>query len=248
MAVSVLLRSSTFTLLRRPFAQAAKRVSLDHQAATAVVTKTTTALINRTITAMATDKPNVVFVLGAPGSGKGTQCQNIVDKYGYVHLSAGDLLRAERKAPGSEYGELIEHHITNGTIVPVAITCSLLQRAMKDSGKSHFLIDGFPRNKDNLDGWNAEVGPDKANVRCVLFFTCEEKTCVDRCLKRGAEGSGRTDDNEESLRKRFVTYLGATMPIIDEFRASGHVREIDANRPIDHVFVDVSKIFDEELK
>ena len=59
----------------------------------------------------------------------------------------GDLLRAERKAPGSEYGELIEHHITNGTIVPVAITCSLLQRAMKESGKSNFLIDGFPRNK-----------------------------------------------------------------------------------------------------
>ena len=111
------------------------------------------------------EKPNVVFVLGAPGSGKGTQCQNIVDEFGYVHLSAGkkmecfklyvtknvfifthkkryqliknifpntgDLLRAERKAPGSEYGELIEHHITNGTIVPVAITCSLLVRAMK---------------------------------------------------------------------------------------------------------------------
>jgi len=201
----------------------------------------------RTITKMTTDKPNVVFVLGAPGSGKGTQCQNIVDKYGYVHLSAGDLLRAERRAPGSEYGELIEHHITNGTIVPVAITCSLLQRAMKESGKSNFLIDGFPRNKDNLDGWNQEVGSEKANVRCVLFFTCEEKTCVDRCLIRGAT-SGRSDDNEASLRKRFVTYLNATMPIIDEFRTNGLVREIDANRSIEEVFVDVAKTFDEELK
>merc|ERR1712110_709169 len=179
--MGVLLR--TFTVLHRPLA--ATRVSQQQKAAAAVITKTTT-LFNRTITAMTTNKPNVVFVLGAPGSGKGTQCQNIVDEYGYVHLSAGDLLRAERKAPGSEYGELIEHHITNGTIVPVAITCSLLQRAMKDSGKSHFLIDGFPRNKDNLDGWMSEVGPDKANVRCVLFFHCEEKVCVERCLQRGA--------------------------------------------------------------
>jgi len=197
---------------------------------------------------MTTDKPNVVFVLGAPGSGKGTQCQNIVDKYGYVHLSAGDLLRAERKAPGSEYGELIEHHITNGTIVPVAITCSLLTRAMKESGKSNFLIDGFPRNKDNLDGWNSEVGSEKANVRCVLFFACDEKVCTERCLERGAAGSGRTDDNEESLKKRFVTYLDATMPIVEEFRTKGLVREIDANRSIEEVFVDVAKIFDEEMK
>ena len=56
-------------------------------------------------------KPNVVFVLGAPGAGKGTQCQRIVDKYGYVHLSAGDLLRAEQQTQGSEHGQVIEHHI-----------------------------------------------------------------------------------------------------------------------------------------
>jgi len=197
---------------------------------------------------MTTEKPNVVFVLGAPGSGKGTQCQNIVDKYGYVHLSAGDLLRAERKAPGSQFGDLIEHHITNGTIVPVAITCSLLTRAMKDSGKTHFLIDGFPRNKDNLDGWNSEVGGDKASVTRVLFFNCDEKVCVDRCLQRGAAGSGRSDDNEESLRKRFVTYLKDTMPIIEEFRELGLVLEIDANRSKEDVFADVTKVFDQDDK
>lgn len=79
----------------------------------------------------------------------------IVDKFGHVHLSAGDLLRAERAKPGSEFGELIEHHITNGTIVPVEITCSLLERAMTQSDKNNFLIDGFPRNEDNLQ---VEIG------------------------------------------------------------------------------------------
>jgi len=185
------------------------------------------------------EKPNVVFVLGAPGSGKGTQCQNIVDDYGYVHLSAGDLLRAERKVSGSEYGELIENHITNGTIVPVEITCSLLVRAMKESGKNNFLIDGFPRNKNNLDGWMAEVGPEKANVKFVLFFDCDKSTCVDRCLQRGAAGSGRTDDNRESLEKRFNTYMNDTMPIIEQFRSNGLVRELSANKAVEEVYIEV---------
>lgn len=100
--------------------------------------------------------PEVVFVLGGPGAGKGTLCRYIVERYNYVHLSAGDLLREERSKPGSQYGELIESHIKNGTIVPVEITCSLLDRAMRTSDNPHgrFLIDGFPRNRDNLDGWN----------------------------------------------------------------------------------------------
>lgn len=110
----------------------------------------------RTMSAMTTTKPEVVFILGGPGAGKGTLCRYIVERYGYVHLSAGDLLREERVKPGSEYGELIETHIRNGTIVPVEITCSLIDRAMQTSGNPHcrFLIDGFPRNQDNLDGWN----------------------------------------------------------------------------------------------
>lgn len=79
---------------------------------------------------MSSDKPKVIFVLGAPGAGKGTQCSNIVRTYGYAHLSAGDLLREERQRSGSEFGELIDDCIVNGTIVPVAVTCSLLENAM----------------------------------------------------------------------------------------------------------------------
>lgn len=86
-------------------------------------------------------KPKIVFVLGAPGSGKGTQCANIVEKYNYVHLSAGDLLRAERNRPGSELAQIIEDHIRGGQIIPVAITCSLIERAMNDQMKvSHELF------------------------------------------------------------------------------------------------------------
>ncbi len=151
-------------------------------------------------------------------------------------------MRAERAKPGSQFGELIESHITNGTIVPVAITCSLLVRAMSESGKSNFLIDGFPRNEDNLRGWEAEVKED-ADVRFVLFFTCDKETCVKRCLDRGAAGSGRSDDNLVSLEKRFDTYLTATMPIVDYYREKGLVEDVDGTRPPDLVFEDVKSIF-----
>lgn len=187
-------------------------------------------------------QPNVVFVLGAPGAGKGTQCQKIVEKFGFVHLSAGDLLRAERKSPGSQYGELIENHITNGTIVPVAITCSLLERAMKDSDKNDFLIDGFPRNEDNLTGWNEAMG-DKVNLKFVLNFDCGQNACIERCLARGAAGSGRSDDNEESLKKRFVTFTNATTPIIKHFEGQNLVKTINAERGVDEVWTDVEKLF-----
>ena len=121
----------------------------------------------------------VVFVLGGPGSGKGTMCAKIVDKYGWVHLSAGDLLRAERKDPTSKNGELINDFIKEGKIVPVEITrvrprpsagfaarvrgcaprrrLALIRQAMEASGSRNFLIDGFPRSADNLQGWEANM-------------------------------------------------------------------------------------------
>ena len=119
----------------------------------------------------------VVFVLGGPGVGKGTQCAKIVEQYGWVHLSAGDLLRDEVKS-GSPNGEMINGYIKEGAlpvtrhtsrfiipihaiagkIVPVDVTVNLIKTAMVKSaasGKSDFLVDGFPRNQDNYDGWCA---------------------------------------------------------------------------------------------
>lgn len=187
-------------------------------------------------------RPKIVFVLGSPGAGKGTQCQKIVENFGYVHLSAGDLLREERKNPGSEYGELIENYIREGKIVPVEITCSLLENAINSSGKDKFLIDGFPRNQNNLDGWNKALA-EKVQLQFVLFFDCPLEICTDRCLNRGAQGSGRSDDNIESLKKRFNTYLNETQPIIDYYDKQNLVHKIDATRSVDEVYKDVKKIF-----
>jgi len=192
--------------------------------------------------------PKVVFVLGGPGAGKGTQCQMIAEKYGYIHLSAGDLLRAERNKPTSEVGALIEKHIREGTIVPVEITCALLHQAMMEqlalnAKHDSFLIDGFPRNQDNLDGWNREMST-KTTTQFVLFFDCVTEVCIERCLSRGSAGSGRSDDNMESLRKRIVTYNESTKQIIEHYDKIGLVRRIDASGTPAEVFEAVKKIFD----
>lgn len=196
-----------------------------------------------------TMKPQVVFVLGGPGAGKGTQCSKIVEGYNYTHLSAGDLLREERAREESEYGQLIASYIKEGKIVPVQITISLLQKAMeetmrKDEKKFSFLIDGFPRNQDNLQGWN-DTMDGKADVKFVLFFDCANEVCIQRCLERG-KNSGRTDDNRESLEKRIQTYLQSTRPIIEQYEKHGKVRTVDASRSVDEVFADVKTILDKE--
>uniref|UniRef100_A0A7E4V471 UMP-CMP kinase n=1 Tax=Panagrellus redivivus TaxID=6233 RepID=A0A7E4V471_PANRE len=185
---------------------------------------------------------DVVFVLGPPGSGKGTQCARIQENLGFVHLSAGDLLRAERQRAGSEFGELIETHIKNGSIVPVEITCKLLENAMIASGTAAkgFLIDGFPRNQNNLDGWVREMGA-KTKVHFVLYLSAELEICVDRCLNRG---QGRTDDNVESIQKRITTYNNQTFPIIQHYEQLGLVREIKCGtKTPDQVYAEVAQVF-----
>ena len=114
------------------------------------------------------------FVLGGPGSGKGTVCSKLVKEHNFVHLSAGDLLREERDS-GSPEAELINSIILEGKIVPVEITVNLIKKAMQKAGwfDKKFLIDGFPRNNDNYEGWISVMGED-TDMKFVLFLDCKQ--------------------------------------------------------------------------
>ncbi|KAK2107407.1 cytidine monophosphate (UMP-CMP) kinase 1, cytosolic [Saguinus oedipus] len=118
------------------------------------------------------------------------------------------------------------------------------QTMAANAQKNKFLIDGFPRNQDNLQGWNKTMDG-KADVSFVLFFDCNNEICIERCLERG-KSSGRSDDNRESLEKRIQTYLQSTKPIIDLYEEMGKVKKIDASKSVDEVFDEVVKIFDKE--
>jgi len=181
-------------------------------------------------------KVTVVFVLGGPGSGKGTQCANIVQNYGYTHLSAGDLLRAEIKS-GSENGTMIQNMIKEGKIVPSEVTIKLLQRAIQEDGNDKFLIDGFPRNEENRAAFESVTG---IVPEFVLFFDCPKEEMERRLLGRN---QGRDDDNIETIRKRFNVYLESSLPVIEYYNSKGKVRKIDAAKPVEEVFEAVKAVF-----
>ncbi len=179
-------------------------------------------------------------MLGGPGSGKGTNCSNVVDNFGYVHLSAGDLLR-EARSKGSELADMINSYIREGKIVPSEVTVGLLHDAMEKSGSTKFLIDGFPRDMQNLDCWQEKMAQ-FCDIQFLLFLDCPESIMTDRLLERGKD-SGRSDDNEESIKKRLVVYEQSTKPIIEYFKNQGKMRQVDSNRLPDEVFAEVSVHF-----
>ncbi|KAF2707159.1 UMP-CMP kinase-like protein [Pleomassaria siparia CBS 279.74] len=187
----------------------------------------------------------VIYVLGGPGSGKGTQCKKLASRYGFKHVSAGDLLREEQNRPGSEFGSLIANCILQGTIVPLVVTIKLLENAMKEAmdkdGTTMFLIDGFPRQLDQAHAFEASVVPSTF----ILFFDCPEDVMEERLLTRG-KTSGRSDDNPETIRKRFRTFVETSMPVVHEFEKKGKVITISAARGPDEVYEDVQAVFKEK--
>ncbi|KAG0292798.1 hypothetical protein BGZ96_003687 [Linnemannia gamsii] len=180
----------------------------------------------------------VIFVLGGPGAGKGTQCANLVRDFGFVHLSAGDLLREEQQRPGSQYGELIKTYIREGRIVPMEVTIALLENAMLASGQKRFLIDGFPRKMDQAMKFEETVVPSKF----TLYFECPEEVMLKRLMKRG-ETSGRADDNIESIKKRFRVFTETSYPVIEHYKKDGKVHTVSCVDAPDAVYAKVKGIF-----
>jgi UMP-CMP kinase len=176
-------------------------------------------------------KPNVVFVLGGPGAGKGTMCELAECQLGWTHLSTGDLLRTEREA-GGPTAAIIESFVAAGKLVPNEITVTLLKSEMekisRTTGKNNFLLDGFPRSLDNLEAWY-EIFGREAELPKMLYFECPYAELEKRILGR-ASFTGRSDDNVESLKLRFNTFKAETLPIVEFFRSKGKCVEIDTSQ------------------
>jgi len=182
----------------------------------------------------------IIFVVGGPGSGKGTQCEKVVAKYGYTHLSSGDLLRLE-VASGSERGKKLQEIMQKGELVPLDTVLDMIKDAMiaaADKSKG-YLIDGYPREVKQGEEFEKKIG-----APCLLLYIdAKAETMVKRLMKRG-ETSGRADDNEETIKKRLDLYYKATEPVIAFYEGRGIVRKIDSELPVDEVFGHVAKAID----
>lgn len=156
------------------------------------------------------EMPPIVWVLGGPGSGKGTQCDLIVERLGFTHISSGDLLRAEARS-GSDRGRQLNQIMEMGDLVPLETVLRLLEEAMAAarSTSKGFLVDGFPRDLEQADQFEQHIGP----CTRILYFEVSDETMRARLLKRGLT-SGRVDDNEETIQRRIQTFHRASEPVI----------------------------------
>lgn len=182
----------------------------------------------------------IIFVVGGPGSGKGTQCEQVVEKYGYTHLSTGDLLRAEVNS-GSDKGKSVHAIMEKGELVPLDTVLEMLRDAMiaKADVSKGFLIDGYPREVKQGEEFEKKIAP----PTLLLYIDAGKETMVQRLLERG-KTSGRADDNEETITKRLETYYKATEPVINFYQHRKIVRKINAEGTVDEVFAQVAAALD----
>lgn len=172
----------------------------------------------------------IVLIMGGPGSGKGTQCERIAAKFGYTHLSSGDLLRSEVMS-GSKRGQQLYMLMANGENVPSEIVDDLIGEAMVAKADSKgFLIDGFPIKADQAEAFEADIG----KPTMVLAFEASDEVLKGRLMARN-----NFDDTEESINKRLANYNECTKPVIAKYGA----KSINAERTADEIFADVEKLF-----
>lgn len=183
----------------------------------------------------------IIFIIGGPGSGKGTQSQMIIENYDTGYMSAGDLLRAEADT-GSELGNFIQEQMKLGAIVPQEITIGLLKKEILNQSKQLYLIDGFPRKLDQAQTFEETV----CQAACALFLDVPDDVLVERLMERGKE-SGRVDDNPETIKLRLKTFHEVSEPVYDMFDAKGKAIKIDGNRPTEEIFADIKKLLDRIL-
>ena len=171
-----------------------------------------------------------IVIFGAPGSGKGTQSERIVEKFGINHISTGDVLRAEIKN-GTELGKTAKGYIDQGQLLPDELIIDILASTLD-------IFDGFPRTIAQAEALKKMLAERGQEVSVMLDLDVPEEELMTRLIKRGQE-SGRADDNEETIKKRLVVYHSQTAPLIDWYKSEGKYQHIHGVGTMDAIFADI---------
>ncbi len=184
-----------------------------------------------------------IVIFGAPGSGKGTQSERIVEKYGINHISTGDVLRAEIKN-GTELGKTAKGYIDQGQLIPDELMIDILASvfdSFKDS--KGVIFDGFPRTIAQAEALKKMLAERGQDVSVMLDLEVPEDELMVRLIKRGKD-SGRADDNEEIIKKRLHVYHSQTSPLIDWYKNEKKYQHINGLGTMDGIFADICEAVD----
>ncbi len=189
-----------------------------------------------------------IILFGPPGSGKGTQSEKLIDKYGLVHLSTGDLLRKERQLK-TPLGIEAQQFVDKGQLVPDEVVIGMISSALDDNAEARgFLFDGFPRTVAQAEALDKLLELKKSSIALVLFLDVNEEELIKRLVNRG-KTSGRTDDADENIqRKRQDVYKNETLPVAAHYARSKKVVNVNGIGGIDDIFSRLSAQIDKKIK
>lgn len=185
-----------------------------------------------------------VVLFGPPGAGKGTQSEYIIKKYNLIHLSTGDIFRANIKGK-TELGTLAKSYIDKGQLVPDEVTIKMLESevAIHTSPKG-FIFDGFPRTKAQASALDQFLETKQTSITCMIALEVPEEELKKRLLNR-AKTSGRSDDADPAvIQNRIDTYNAETAPVKSYYEKQDKFYSIEGVGSIDEIFEKISKILD----
>lgn len=176
-----------------------------------------------------------IVLFGPPGAGKGTQSEKLIDRFQLVHLSTGDIFRANIKGE-TELGKLAKSYMDKGELVPDSVTISMLESEVnKHSDPKGFIFDGFPRTSAQADALDTFLSSKGTEITAMLALEVEEDELKARLLNR-AQTSGRPDDaNPEIIQNRINVYNRETAPVADFYRAQNKYRGINGIGSIEEI-------------
>jgi adenylate kinase len=188
-----------------------------------------------------------LILFGPPGSGKGTQAAKLIEKYNLLHISTGDLFRAEI-SNGTALGLEAKSYIDKGALVPDSVTVNMLKSKMEQHPDVQGVIfDGFPRTIPQAEALDEMLKSKGTEVSLLLSLKVEDAEIINRIVKRGAS-SGRTDDTDpEIIQNRINTYKSQTTPVADYYAKSGKTKEVVGVGTVDEIFASLCSEIDSML-
>ena len=185
-----------------------------------------------------------IVIFGAPGAGKGTQSDKLIEKYGLGHISTGDVLRNEIKN-GTELGKTAKGYIDNGQLIPDDLMVSILASVYDGFGKEHagVIFDGFPRTIPQAEALKKMLAERGHQIDAMIELSVPEDELMARLLNRG-KLTGRSDDNEETIKKRLDVYHNQTAPLIDWYENEGIHHHVEGLGTVDEIFGRICAVVD----
>lgn len=186
-----------------------------------------------------------LILFGPPGSGKGTQAAKLVEKYGLLHISTGDLFRSEM-SQDTPLGIEAKNYIAKGQLVPDEVTIGMLRnRVISNPDVPGYIFDGFPRNIAQCEALDELLSELNQDIHRLLMLEVADQEIISRILSRG-QSSGRSDDNDPAIiQHRIDIYKSETMPVFGYYAEKGKAFKMDGIGTIQHIFEALCRAYDE---